>query len=152
MAEPFGSSFGPKRTGQLTTLSLLSRGTVSASQCLPLAATWKREQGLPHSGTSPVSGDSFPCPLQRSKGPEGVGSQSMTHMFQRWTLGWLRAGSFAGLPFVLRRIPKATQVTVYEMSGRGAEKARMSKAEQEEGWIWGQKASNTNFLSNSNDQ
>lgn len=123
MTEPFGSSFGPKGTGQLTTLSLLRRGTVSMSQFLPLTTTRKREQGPAHPGASPASGGSFPGPLQRSKGPEGVGSQSMTHMFQRWALGWLRAGSFAGLPFVLRHIPKVTQVTVYEMSGRWAEKA-----------------------------
>lgn len=44
----------------------------------------------------------------------------MTHMFQRRALGWLRAGSFAGLPIILRHIPKFAQVTVY---GRWAEKA-----------------------------
>lgn len=47
----------------------------------------------------------------------------MTHMLQRQALGWLRAGSFAGLPIVLRHIPKAAQVTVCGVSGRWAEKA-----------------------------
>lgn len=48
----------------------------------------------------------------------------MTHVFQRQALGWFRAGSFAGLPIVLRHVPKVAQVTVYEGLGHWAEKAK----------------------------
>lgn len=69
-------------------------------------------------------GESFPCPFQRDREPEGVGTQPMTHMFQRRALGWLRAGSFARLPIVLWHVPEVAQVTVYAVSGRWVEKAK----------------------------
>lgn len=46
-----------------------------------------------------------------------MGTQAMTHMSQRWALGWLRAGSFAGLPVILWHIPEVAQVTVYRGAG-----------------------------------
>lgn len=101
-------------------------------QFLPLTTTQKREQGLVHPGAPQHQGESFPSPLQRNKGTEGVGSPSMTHMFQRRALGWLRAISFAGFTIIFRHVPKVTQVTVYEASGHWAE---MSVAEQKEGRI-----------------
>lgn len=40
-----------------------------------------------------------------------------THMSQRWAPGRLGAGAFVGLPVVLRRVSKVTQVTVCGQSG-----------------------------------
>lgn len=49
-----------------------------------------------------------------------------THASQRWALGWLRAGSFAGFPIV-RHIPKVTQVTVYgENQGQTWQRGKMA--------------------------
>lgn len=65
----------------------------------------------------------------------------MTHVSQAWTLGWLRAGCFAGLPIILWHVPKVTQVTVYRGTDHGAKKAKDEQhSPGEEGWIWGQEA------------
>lgn len=40
-----------------------------------------------------------------------------THMSQRWASGRLGAGAFVGLPVVLWRVSKVTQVTVCGQSG-----------------------------------
>lgn len=124
----------------------------SMVQFLPLTATQKREQGPAHPGAPQHQGESFPCPLQRNKGSEGVGSVSMTHMFQRRALGWLRAISFAGFTIVLRHVPKVTQVTVYEASGHWAEKAEDERGKAGRGQDWGQKASTTRLGSSPNEQ
>lgn len=85
---------------------------------LPLTITMERRCALHAQQQWPLrSQEELPSPLLDG---------GRTHASQRWALGWLRAGSFAGFP-IIRHVPKVTQVTVYrENQGQTWQRGKMA--------------------------